>query len=334
MTTAFNRVWVTAFTRGGTTVSWNLSPNLKDSGPYRFMLEFAPAITSVWRAVSPEYVTDAVSLIDTSQRLFGVSDSLFYRVRLVTGAGTYRSNPVSYLSGLTRDSWLKAKELVRQAELEMRTNPDVEKGCLYKRRIAGQRCPNGADPVSGGCRLQGCPVCYETGIAGGYYPPVDFPILFGSVSKTLQLSEQQLGVSAMEGGSAKSLASVLPESNDIWISSVTDKRYFVNPTQPVQIALKMQHFAIQYQFALGLIPRGSIVYDLPRDGCPAPVSGFGDMSDEAPVCDDVKPLSICAAPIPDPDEDEEFDGRFKVLPDENEEPCELPRSTAGQGINW
>jgi len=173
----FARVDVDHVLRGSSRVSWRLDRHFIDPGPYWFRLETAPQATGDWRVVGVPAL-NASFLLDPEQRNLGVNPTAHYRVGLTTDQGSYLSPAVSCLGVLDAYHWPKAREVVRQELLLLRSYTGV-KGWLFKRRRTGvdahTRDPETTITDDLGAVVRRRPT---TGVPyhGGYFNPIEFSV--------------------------------------------------------------------------------------------------------------------------------------------------------------
>jgi hypothetical protein len=113
--------------------------------------------------------TSQVVWIDPVDRLSRFN-SWYYRVEATTATGAALSSPVATLQDLTDRTVLR----LQKRERFQLAKYDGDGVWLYPRRRTGTPCPRcvpQGQAALGELGLQ-CTVCFNTGIEGGYYPPV------------------------------------------------------------------------------------------------------------------------------------------------------------------
>lgn len=285
----FERVWVDNMFKGNTVIYWLVAPQLTDPGPWIFQAQWGRTINDQWTDISTVPVRDGYFTIDPSSHLYGKQIDLYYRVRLVTGAGrTFYSDPARADGGLPQRDWCIAREIIRKEYLNFMKNPDGIKTCLLKRRNWGDRCLHSTDHDTGEMTKPNCAICYDTGIVEGYYPPVEYWILNSQRTQRIMRGDQQgmVGNITMQ---ARAVAYPYVDSGDVLVSADNDRRWFVNT---VNKATFIRTKPIILQLELRLAPASNIIYDFPLDVC-----GIGGSARE--------PENPCLG-LPDPANDLEW----------------------------
>lgn len=259
----FDRVEVQNHFKGNTVIRWWVSAQLSDPGPWIFQAQWSRTINDEWTDVSVTPVRDTYFTIDPATHLYGKQLDLYYRVRLTTGAGrTFYSEAARADGGLPYADWLTAREIIRKELLNLLKNPDGLKGCLLKRREWGDRCVS-TDYDTGEMTKPNCAICYDTGLVGGYYPPVEFWVLNNQRSQRKMRDDQQ----GMVGNiifQARAVAYPYVDSGDVWVSADNDRRWVVNN---VTVTTFVRTKPIVLQLELRLAPASNIIYDLELGVC-------------------------------------------------------------------
>lgn len=259
----FDRVVVSRVAAGGTTVCWQLLDTFTVRGPLTFQLEVSDVggqESGDWTTVG-DPVTDSYMAVDTEQRDRGELNRTFYRVSVTAGGETYRSVPVSSLGVLDRRDWAKARAIVREKVLSLRVLAGAP-GYLLKPRRGGEPCPVCLDFQTGEPTRTDCPSCWGTGFACGYYYP--FACVWAGLSpRSSFLKTDRAGMKPPSDPGvvrADMVLTDLLDSDDVWVHSLTDERYFVRRIDPVVAIRGVPLFG---SVVLATIPYSSPLYRLP-----------------------------------------------------------------------
>lgn len=297
---------------GNTRVQWRWTDRNAVSAlqPMKITLEWARTPVGEWKKAENAVIFDNGVAFDPTERLFGQHDDLFYRIRADAGGTSYFSEGLQIGTRQMGAMWPAAKETLRLTELNFKQNYMTVDGCLFKRRIWGPRCRRCTDPATGGVESLRCPVCFQTGIVRGYYPPYPMKALLSNKSRTFHYRGAQDGASISHGLTAKVMAYPVPvDERDIWMNYATGEMYLIGKNgQPVQDTVKVANFVIQQSMTLDIIPAGEIVYMLPTYCCDGEYTQEYDelcapYEKPAPVCDSPESSGVAGAEESCPDVD-------------------------------
>ena len=259
----FDRVTVQHYVKGNSTIMWELLPSFTDPGPLIFQLPVSSVnhpVGAYWTNVGPA-VHNQFTAKDPEQRVWGMLMTVFYRVQLSTPLGTYYSDPVSGMGVLDKRDWLKAREIIRQKQVGYRVGHSAQAGFLLKRRWGGEPCPC-RDPLLNQPGRPECSICYGTGWRCGYYYPLS--CVWADVKPTSQRVENDntgvRGTIADVVTSAEMLGTYLMSTNDVWVSTGLDDRYYV---QRVSSVVEIRGVPIVSDVELRQIPYSSQIYAIP-----------------------------------------------------------------------
>jgi len=190
-------------------------------------------------------------------------------VRMVTGTGAiYYSTAARADGGLPWDQYVTAREIIRKEYLRLTKQVGV-RGCLFRRRDWGDLC-DCVDYDTGEPAEPHCSECYGTGIMEGYYSPWAYWLDINNESQKLSRDDSRGMVGDIEV-TARAVAYPYPQTNDVWVSTETDRRYFV---QAVQVSASVRHKPLILKLQLGLAPETDIVYNLDLEDCGEGGSGY------------------------------------------------------------
>jgi len=194
-------------------------------GPYTFTLYRGYAANDSIPVKISE-TTDQPWLYDNNPVMPQKGTEVFYWVILTDGQGqTYQSQSAPITSYWNHYDWTLAKEIVRKETMLLRKRTGTA-GWLLKRRLWGDVCTLCTDPETKQIHNSQCPVCYGTGIVGGYYDPIDFMVAMNPSQRVKKLDTTQ-GLIAETMETVRCLAYPVPTSNDVWVRAYTDQRYYV-----------------------------------------------------------------------------------------------------------
>lgn len=268
----FERLIVYPSIRSGARIEWVMTESFQDPHPWRFRLEVGRTglqAADDWEQVGlPAY--EAGWLSDSEDRVEGAYQWTHYRVRLSTPVANYVSNPVNCLGHMERRDWARAQDMLRRARMSIDKRLSADsglKGWLLKRRIYGEPCTTCLDHLTREVRDPQCPICYGTGIVGGYFEPL--PCQWAGISPTKISSEllDGLHMSFDHTSQGQLIADPILHPRDVFVASENDYRWGVIQLVP---AIEIRGVPILYRAAMGRFPFSDIVYRFPIDGHPGP----------------------------------------------------------------
>jgi hypothetical protein len=235
-----------------------------------------------WTCLNPTTpVTDNCFYVDTNRYNYNMEKNLYYRVRVIirpdAAAGdsssssnsetsedsgdweTYVSIPEQALGVLQKENYLVMKEIVRKEYLNLKKKGGIQ-GFLLKRKEWGETCPDctgyDIEEVINGS----CPICYGTGITGGYYAGIEYWISITPNARDRSVNEGGLGTMNPQTRMARGVAYPWIDSGDIWVDAQTNERYIIRKIQHVA---EMEGKPIVYNLQLNRLPETDISMDIP-----------------------------------------------------------------------
>jgi hypothetical protein len=210
---------------GNTAVSWILDERFDDPYPHYFELQFSKSSTG-FNSSEYEVIANGQEisfLLDSKFRTSGYAGSAFYRVSIVTPAGTYLSDPKGISGNVDKKNLGILRELLRKENLVLRSDRGATAGYLFKRRYYGPRC-SCTDMNTDTIVSASCSDCAGTGFKYGYFPGVQFPLLIMS-PETSQAQISEIGAINTKAIAARCLVFPVAEAKDIWLERDTSRVY-------------------------------------------------------------------------------------------------------------
>lgn len=271
---AFSRLDIWHMARGGTEICWLLSQNFHfpvNEEPH-FYVDYGNAGTDTWIALNEEPVIGACCFTDPCQRNWEFLHDGFYRVRMIFPSQpdvVYTSFPEEASGTLSKKDWLIAREIIRK-ELLQQTKIDGTQGFLLKRKKFGVACSN-PDCLEWDTREitdSNCPICYGTGLVGGYYPGIPHYLTFTPGVKSprrIDAGKPPRGVSSDILDDARSILYPNIDTRDVWVNAGSDERYVVDGYDCIA---DIKTFELVGTLHLKLAPATDVVYSVPIEGTP------------------------------------------------------------------
>lgn len=207
-------------------VEWALEKDFiaEAPGPYKFTLYRGYAANDdSFQAIA--YTVDQPWIYDRHPALPQRGMDVFYKILLEDSDGNQYWSQVAH--GTTyweRYDWTIAREIIRKEHLLQRKRAGT-KGWLLKRRLWGERCPNDCvDELTNQINAPDCPLCFGTGLLGGYYDPFEYWIIMNPTQRIKKL-DPEAGLVTTIIETVRALAYPSPATNDVWVHAHTDQRY-------------------------------------------------------------------------------------------------------------
>ena len=257
MTDAFTKVTILPHYALGFIFSWDVSQEIMDKGPWKFVVEEAPAKDGPWTPVSPE-LANTHHWIETTRRVVNKNQVLLFRVKLITGVRTYYSAVREPYSDLNRREYLIAREIMRREVLHART---LAGGLarVWLRSTFGPQCTVCKDPVTGDVINTACQVCFGTGRNPGFYGPFDLWFVPTPTQRDTVMAPDGTGTREPIVNTFKTIGFPHMKDGDILIDKQAGKRYYVDS---VSQAVELRGYPLVQQLEGREIPVSDPVYNL------------------------------------------------------------------------
>lgn len=254
-------VWATVTPLGHTIIEWRLNKDYRFEGTSLvFYIEYAYAVDG-WTRLNPdEPVVNECIYVDTNQYRCAVSNDVYYRVVAYDGIREYNSRPISTLGVLTERDWLIVRDVVRKEYLRLKKYVGTF-GYLLKRREHGIPCHVCLEYDVEEVVDSRCPVCYGTGIIGGYYNALPYWV-DQSGTTTRKDVKQPLGMVDNKVRVTRTVAYPRLDTYDMWVDGDKNKRY---KFREVSSEVELKGTPIVYISKMHEIPAANIEYEVPLE---------------------------------------------------------------------
>ena len=261
--TPIKNVFVYFLTTGGARITWTIDNQLIDAGPYRYQLQASQSgsdNSEDWINVGPQY-EDAFYILDPTQRLWGMSSTLHYRVILTTAVTSYISPSAHIFGKFTVKEWLFVQEIIRKERLMLAGLGTGVDGFLLKAKRYGQRC-SCVNSYTGEVGDSSCTICYGQGIVGGYHTPIPCTLINvgGPQSIEAVAYNENLGTVRPVKLTGRVIATVPFVHKDAWVAIGSDERFYVHEVNEL---VSWNSVPIVLQPTLRMAPRSDILYTVP-----------------------------------------------------------------------
>lgn len=251
---------------GQSVATWTLNTAFNLAKPHIYQLEASlggHANAGDWRPISqPVANTQEIGFYQTREQKGKI---LTTHVRLVLFAGGRKFVSHAVPVGYALDARLQsqADEIIRKEKLRFNT-AGSQTGYLLKAYRYGEPATKARDPGTQEVISDLDELSYARPFKNGYYPPIPYTIdttLIAGV-ETIGDGNPNTNNSATPGLAARAIAHPLVQSEDIWVDSVSDKRYVVQEAKPVA---SIGGQPLVMQLMLRLLPFSHVVYKIPVD---------------------------------------------------------------------
>lgn len=246
-------------------VEWAMNRSFRAVGPFRFILMRGYAInddnyTDVAETLDQPWAYDRNPIYPSQ------GTEIYYKVKLIDGDGNvFYSEAAPLTSYWDRYDWTIGREVLRKESLLLYKRAGT-RGWLFKRRLWGLPCsvPGCVNEDTGQINIPNCPVCFGTGVEGGYYDPLEYWVIMDPVQRIKKI-DADAGLLTQTIETVRCLAYPSPEANDVWVQFGSNQRYVVQS----DIAAIARHRGIDLVLNIRLEerPRSDIIYTLPTP-CP------------------------------------------------------------------
>jgi hypothetical protein len=261
----FKQVDVQYLGNSGAYICWRLSSDaVYFSGEYQFYVDFGWPATDTWITLNEQPIIDDCCYYDVCKRNWATLIEAYYRVRLILpgepGCPVYKSQPVRANGMLSRKDWLVARDIVRREYLQQKY--ETTRGKLFVRKKFGRACPVCLDWDTKEITNSDCPVCYGTGIVGGYYPVVDYNITTQpGWNRRIVSGEPPRGThSDITKPTNRSVLYPAIDTRDVWLRSDNGERYIIDS---YTVIAQFKSVPLIVSPVLKLAPMTDIVYSIP-----------------------------------------------------------------------
>jgi len=264
----FADIELDAILTGGTSISWTLDGNFveQNPGPYTFCAYWARSGSDEWTPVSTVPIINGCFIVDPTQHNWGKEPDVYYKVRVTLPDGSYFiSPPVKPEACMDKHTWLLARDIIRKEYLNLRKNTGTQ-GWLLKRRNWGQKCTRCIDQDTEEIQAGHCPVCFGTGIVGGYYPAIEYYVQADFQPRRRARNPQTNFTVAPDKAGRRAVAYPYVVTNDLWVEDCTDKRFVI---QTIHEISAMKGVPLIVSLELRLAPVSDIIYQVPLEGAPS-----------------------------------------------------------------
>lgn len=214
-------------------VSWRLSPDMVEPGPYSFQLqqsEHGLPNSPDWQPVGLP-VVDAF-VVATPLRDDTPVPQTHYRVILTTSHNAYPSQSVSSEAGLPRHDWLLMQAVLRRHTLQCRSVNGSPGWLLVRRRYSTPVTnPDVIDDITGDILSTVDTTGVGTDKEGGYFSPQFWPLVLAPGGQA-NVHDEERGQVDEESTAGLSAATVLLDVGDVWVDARSNVRYAIHARQP------------------------------------------------------------------------------------------------------
>ena len=286
----FTRIETAIRTHGGTIISWELDRRFRANSPFIFTVKASKSGVGDWETVAQ--VEDNCLAVDPVRHLYAVAPLLFYQVVLTDADGNdYESAVHQMVADFNPHDTAIIRDMIRKENLRNMKYAG-QHGYLLKRRRWGEPCTVCTDWDTEEIKNAKCPVCYGTGFVGGYFEPVHYWVSPSEPGKQRRTTTQDTGQGIIEDRTRLGRGVNCPwlDTEDLWIESNSDRRYFVQTVREVTYrGLPILFDPIELRMA----PATDVVYTVPLDILPSSSSTVSEVYQGNPVVMRVRSVRPC-----------------------------------------
>jgi hypothetical protein len=261
----------------GAYICWRLQQDATFfPGEYQFFVDFGWPATDTWITLNEQPIVDDCCYYDTCKRNWATLIEAYYRVRLVLpgvpGCPVYKSQPFRANGLLSRRHWLVARDIIRKEYLQQKYEGTY--GYLLVRKKFGRACPVCLDWDTKEVTDSDCPVCFGTGIVGGYYPAVDYRITIdANWNRRIIDGDPPRGTASDIVKTGRSVLYPAIDTRDVWVRANNGERYIIDN---YTVIAQVDAVPLVVKPTIKLAPMTDIVYSIPL--VPSPSSSSSSIS--------------------------------------------------------
>lgn len=186
----------------------------------------------------------------------------WFKVEVFNGsASKLMSPPMDCRGGMERNRYLQYREILRRWRLFFAKTSCLD-GWLVRRKFYGTRCPTCTNQILVSAASNECPLCFGTGIVGGFYAPFATKSDWSPSAspRTANTSKEPGGPQQVQRLKIKIPCYPDARAEDLWLDGATMVYYLIESVDP-----EMWLGSIVTQTAtISRLPAHHQVYKLPR----------------------------------------------------------------------
>jgi hypothetical protein len=156
--------------------------------------------------------------------------------------------------------WLKYREMLRRHRLALEPRYGGQESAILRRKTYGVKCSRCSDEVLKSAQSSTCPICFGTGLEGGYHDPF---LLLGQYQESPPADgtqeEKEMGVDEQEVSQIKTFAYPFVKYKDIWVAYKGSPRYLVKKVSRVEYA----QWPVFQTLTVSRLPFSDPAYNIP-----------------------------------------------------------------------
>lgn len=210
----------------GHILHWEIDPVADLGTDYDFTVEVAddPTFSEVVYEVP---AGKAMAIVDNSNDKQSWSYDRYYRIRTRVGVDTVHSRAVMFgTQPSSQFQYRNAAEIIRKELLRMKRFTGQD-GWLLKRKVTGKPAESKYIDEISGVPMADTTSEFNTGLEGGYYPPIPMWYTYEEFQQTKELVASGFGVNEDITVKFRTIGYPLIEVRDIMVNRETDSRYNV-----------------------------------------------------------------------------------------------------------
>ena len=229
---------------GGFDIYWDVT--VRGFSPL-FNVEYSETEFGPWCRILPDgQETTANMLIGVTPKVLTQTTVRFFRLLVYKHVSTPTPSNVLVWTGDTpqyqanvpvRSVWLKMREMLRRHRLSLQPRYGGQECAILRRRTYGDTCPRCGDEILTDAQSSTCPICYGTGLVGGYFDPV---LILGQYQESAPAdgtqNEGAMGIDELEVSTIKTFGYPFIKYKDIWVAYHGSPRYIVQKVSRVEYA--------------------------------------------------------------------------------------------------
>jgi len=221
-------------------IYWRMNRSFDTKGrDLEFYVDFSTDSLGGWEELNTGTpIIDQCVFVDSDKRRYNMVSDIWYRVRalLIDPNGIepnieIESQPCQVQGALSDKTYIIGKAILKGLYKKLKKGGG-QQGFLLKRRIWGERCANCTDFDVETVINAHCPICYGTGIVGGYHEGIEFWVM-PSLVRNRQRRPTELGTMDDYSINAECAAYPWIDAYDVWVDAKTNERFLIKAVSSV-----------------------------------------------------------------------------------------------------
>ena len=253
MSDPFFKLFVTVNLANQKILHWKMNGSFKPTAPVSFYIDKARSAGTWEQMAGP--IIDNCMYVDNSKWNWNKDKNTFYRIRFKRDGRWVYSVPAQAVGEWDDKDYAIAHEICRKEAVINRLAG--QSGVFMKRRAWGALCTQCTDFDTREVVDISCPLCFGTGILGGYWSPIPMFLWNTTPPSNKRTVGQERGTAHVIINKNRCIAYPFVEKNDLWFNDKDNTRWCIND---VEIVSERKGIPILLDITMSQAPRSDVMY--------------------------------------------------------------------------